>query len=52
MEYHKLSNHEDHWSESDYLRKFMNLKRYDQIHRYFTLRNGVTDPKQKDETFT
>jgi Transposase IS4 len=51
MGYHKLSNHEDYWSESGYLRKFISLKRYDQIHRYFTLRNGVTDPKQKDETF-
>jgi Transposase IS4 len=51
MGYHKLSNHEDHWSKSSHLRKFMTLRRYDQIHRYFTLRNGAIDAKKKEETF-
>ena len=51
MGYHKLANHEDHWSESGYLCKFMSLRRYDQIHRYFTLRDAAVHPKQEGETF-
>jgi Transposase IS4 len=51
MGYHKLANHEDHWSESGHLRKFMSLRRYDQIHRYFNLRDGAIHPKRKEETF-
>jgi Transposase IS4 len=34
MGYHKLANHEDYWSESSYLRQFISLRRYNQIHRY------------------
>ena len=30
----------------------MNLIRYEQIHRYFTLRNEVIDSKKEKETFT
>ena len=30
----------------------MNLIRYKQIHRYFTLRNEVIDFKKKKKTFT
>ena len=37
MGYHRIANHEEHWSKNGHLRKFMSLRRYDQIHRYFTL---------------
>jgi Transposase IS4 len=29
----------------------MSLRRYDQIHRYFTLRDGAIHPRQQGETF-
>ena len=32
MEYHKEDRHEEHWSKTEYLKKFMNLKRFQQIH--------------------
>jgi Transposase IS4 len=51
MGYYKLANHEDHWSESGYLRQFISLRRYDQIHGYFTLRDGAVHPRQEGETF-
>jgi Transposase IS4 len=47
---HKEVRHEEHWSKTGYLSKFMSLIRYEQIHRYFTLRDGAIDPK-KEETF-
>ena len=52
MGYHKLSNHEDHWSKSGHLPKFMVLKRYDQIHHYFSLQDTIAHLKEKKETFT
>ena len=51
MGYHRLSKHEEHWSESGYLGQFLNLVRYEQIHRYFTLRDRSTAPREDDETF-
>jgi Transposase IS4 len=51
MGYHKLSNHGDHWSKSGYLCKFITLRRYDQIYRYFTLRDTIVYPQKEEETF-
>jgi Transposase IS4 len=52
MGYNRLENHEKHWSKGGRLRNFISLIRYDQIHRYFTLRDGAVDPKKEEETFT
>jgi Transposase IS4 len=51
MGYHQIANHEEHWSKSGYLRKFMSLRRYHQTHRYFTLRDGTVNPRKEKETF-
>ena len=51
MGYHRLSKHEEHWSESGYLGEFLSLIRYEQIHRYFTFRDRTTAPRKDDETF-
>ena len=51
MGVHRLANHEAHWAKDGHLRKFMSLRRYDQIHRYFTLRDEAVDPKKEGETF-
>jgi Transposase IS4 len=48
---HKKANREDHWSEIGHLRKFISLVRFDQIHRYFTLRDKSVHPKKEKETF-
>lgn len=49
--YHKLTNHKDYQSKSGHLRKFISLKRYKQIHRYFTLQDRAVYLKQKNEIF-
>jgi hypothetical protein len=33
----------EHWIEKGYLRYFISLTRYNQIYRYFTLRNGESN---------
>ncbi|KAF7506334.1 hypothetical protein GJ744_011907 [Endocarpon pusillum] len=43
--YHRLSKHKEHWSESGYLGAFLSLVRFEQIHRYFTLRDRTTAPR-------
>ena len=52
MKVYKETRYEEHWSKTSYLSKFMSLIRYKQIHRYFTLQNGVIDSKKEEETFT
>jgi Transposase IS4 len=49
---HIEAKHEDHWSITGHLSKFMSLICYDQIHRYFTLRDGAIEPIKETETFT
>ena len=44
--------YEEHWLENGYLRQFMSLKRFQQIHRYFTLRDRSIHPRKEGETFT
>jgi hypothetical protein len=34
---YKEARHEEHWSQTGSLSKYMSLVRYKQIHRYFTL---------------
>ena len=51
MGYHRLFKHEEHWSNSGYLGEFLSLVRYEQIHRYFTLRDCTTVPREDHETF-
>jgi Transposase IS4 len=42
---------EEHRSGSGYLGQFLGLKRFQQIHRYFTLRDKAVHPPQEDKTF-
>ncbi len=51
MGYNRVSKHEEHWQEQSYLKQFLTLMRYQQIHRYFTFRNRSTAPRQEYETF-
>jgi hypothetical protein len=51
MGVYKEARHEEHWSKTGYLLKFMSLIRYKQIHRYFTLRDRDIDPKKEEEIF-
>ena len=51
MGYHKKGKHEEHWQESGYLNEFLSLVRFQQIHRYFTLRDKFSHPRQENETF-
>jgi Transposase IS4 len=51
MRCYKKVNREDHWSEIGYLRKFISLVRFDQIHRYFTLRDKTVHSKEEKKTF-
>jgi Transposase IS4 len=48
---HKEGKHEEHWARDGYLSIFISLIRYQQIHRYFTLRDRAVSPKQEGETF-
>ena len=52
MKVHKKIRHEEHWSKTGYLSKYMSLICYEQIHRYFTLRDGDVDPKNETKIFT
>ena len=52
MRVYKETRHKEHWSKTGYLSKFMSLIRYEQIHRYFTLRNEVINSKKEEKTFT
>jgi Transposase IS4 len=46
------SQHTKYWSLSHRLGEFLALKRFQQIHRYLTLRDDCSWPKQPDEPFT
>ena len=48
---HKEARREEHWSKVGYLSRFMSLVRFEQIHRYFTLRDRNLNPKKEEETF-
>jgi Transposase IS4 len=48
---HIERKHEEHWLENGYLTQFLSLKRFQQIHRYFTLRDKSAYPRQDGETF-
>jgi hypothetical protein len=48
---HIERKHEEHWLENGYLTQFLSLKRFQQIHRYFTLRDKSVHPRQDEETF-
>jgi Transposase IS4 len=52
MEVHIEAKYEDHWSKTGHLSKFMSLIYYDQIYRYFTLRDGAVEPRKEEEIFT
>jgi Transposase IS4 len=51
MGYHKEGRHEEHWGENGYLNEFLSLIRFQQIHRYFTLRDRFIEPRKENETF-
>ena len=52
MRLHKEDKRQERWSERDYLKRFINLIRFDQIHRYFLLRDEDTNPRKDGESFT
>lgn len=43
--------YEEYWLEDGYLIQFMSLKRFQQIHRYFALRDKSVNPQKREETF-
>ncbi len=51
MGIHINRKYEENWSENGYLGGFMKFKRFQQIHRYFTLRDKSVHPRQEGETF-
>jgi Transposase IS4 len=46
------AEHAQYWSSSHRLGRFLGLKRFEQIYRYFTLRDEGSLPKQTNESFT
>jgi Transposase IS4 len=48
---HIERKHEEHWLENRYLTQFLSLKRFQQIHRYFTLQDKSAYLRQDGETF-
>jgi Transposase IS4 len=52
MEEKAESEHAKYWSSLHRLGRFLGLKRFDQIHRYFTIRDEFSSPKQTGEPFT
>jgi hypothetical protein len=42
----------DYWKDSHKLGQYMGRERFEQIHRYFTIRDGSLYPRKKDEDFT
>jgi Transposase IS4 len=52
MEESTERQHSKYWSLTHRLGRFLGLKRFDQIHRYFTIRDEVSWPKQINEPFT
>jgi Transposase IS4 len=51
MGIHMNRKYEEHWLKNGYLRQFMNLKRFQQIHRYCTLQDKSVHPRKEGETF-
>jgi Transposase IS4 len=51
MGVHKESKCDEHWSKTGYLERFMGLTRFQQIHRFFTLRDKTVHPQQENEIF-
>jgi Transposase IS4 len=48
---HTEKKHEEYWRSSHYLNESLSLRRFQQIHRYFTLRDQSIHPQKKDECF-
>jgi Transposase IS4 len=51
MGLHIEKKREDYWANSHCLNESLSLKRFEQIHRYFTLRDRSIDPRQEGESF-
>src|SRR5207248_11480172 len=49
MGIHIEPKHEAYWGDSHRLGRFLSLVRFEQIHRYFSLRDGDVHPKQPHE---
>jgi Transposase IS4 len=43
--------HEKYWSSLHQMGRFLGLKRFEQIHRFFTLRNEESDPRRIEKSF-
>ena len=51
MGLHIERKHEEYWSKTHSLQSSMSLKRFEQIHRYFTLRDRSIHPPQATDSF-
>jgi Transposase IS4 len=51
MGLHIEKRREEYWADSHRLNGSLSLIRFEQIHRYFTLRDQSVDPRQEDESF-
>jgi Transposase IS4 len=51
MGLHIEKKREEYWSNLHNLNDSLSLKRFEQIHRYFTLRDRSIDPRQEGESF-
>ena len=51
MGIHIEKKHENYWHSPHELGKSLGIKRYQQIHRYFTLRDRFVQPRQEGESF-
>ena len=49
MGMHIERQHESYWQDSHRLGRFLSKGRYDQIHRYFTLRDSCIHPKRPED---
>jgi hypothetical protein len=52
MGLHIEPRRDDYWTDSHRLGRYLSIIRFDQIHRYFTLRDSSIYPRRKDESFT
>jgi Transposase IS4 len=51
MGYYKKGKHEEYWAEEGYLKEYISLIRFQQIHRFFILRDKTIMPRTENETF-
>ena len=51
MKMHIERKRENYWTKNSKLRQIFSLRRWEQIHRYFTLRDRFTQPRQEKKSW-